>query len=42
MEDDMVNLASLGQLLGGLGLLLLGVGVLWFVTVHNEINQRKD
>ena len=38
----MGNLAELGQLLSGLGLLLLGVGVLWFVTVYNEINKKKE
>ena len=36
MEDDMENAALLGQLMGGLGLLLTGVGVLWFVSVYQE------
>jgi hypothetical protein len=38
----MENAALLGQLMGGLGLLLMGVGVLWFVTVYNEINKKKE
>ena len=41
MEDDMEQLALLGQFLDGVGLLLLGVGVLWFVTVYNEISEKK-
>ncbi len=27
---------------GGLGALLTGVGVLWFVTVYKEINEKKE
>jgi hypothetical protein len=42
MEDDMGNLAEFGQFLSGVGLLLLGVGVLWFVTVYSEINKKKE
>ena len=42
MEDDVGNLAELGQFLSGVGLLLLGVGVLWCVTVYNEINKKKE
>ena len=38
----MENAAELGQLMGGLGLLLMGVGVLWFVTVYNEIHKKKE
>ena len=36
----MENAALLGQLMGGLGLLLMGVGVLWFVTIYSEINKK--
>ena len=37
----MGNLAELGQFLSGVGLLLLGVGVLWFVTVYKEISEKE-
>ena len=42
MEDDMDTevVTALGHLLGGLGLLLVGVGLLWFVTVYSEINKK--
>ena len=38
MEDDTDTevVTALGYLMGGLGLLLTGVGVLWFVTVFKE------
>jgi hypothetical protein len=36
MEDHMEQLALFGQFLGGLGLFFTGVGVLWFVTIHQE------
>jgi hypothetical protein len=36
MEDDMENLVGIGQFLGGLGIFLLGVGVLQFVSVYRE------
>ena len=46
MEDDMENavLATsiLFNVLGGLGLFLTGVGVLWFVTVYKENTQGKE
>lgn len=32
----MANLVSLGQFLSGVGVLLLGLAALWFVTVYNE------
>jgi len=32
----METLALLGQFFVGVGLLLLGVGVLWFVSVYQE------
>ena len=38
-EDDMGNLAALGQFLSGVGVLLLGVGLLWFVSVYAEKNE---
>jgi hypothetical protein len=34
MEVDMENLELLGHFFGGLGLLFVGVGVLWFVSVY--------
>jgi hypothetical protein len=36
MEDDMEQVALIGQFLGGLGLFFTGVGVLWFVTLYKE------
>jgi hypothetical protein len=45
MEDDMEQavLATtlLFDLMGGLGLFFSGVGVLWFVTVYKENNEKK-
>jgi hypothetical protein len=35
-EGDMEALAMLGQFLVGVGLLLLGLAALWFVSVYNE------
>jgi hypothetical protein len=35
----MGNLAALGQFLSGVGVLLLGVGLLWFVSVYAEKNE---
>ena len=32
----MENVASLGTLLGGLGLLLLGCGLMWFVSLWSK------
>ncbi len=32
----MDNLANLGILLGGLGLLLLGCGLMWFISVWSK------
>lgn len=39
MEEDVEQLATLGQFLGGLGILLVGVGFLWFVSEYSE--KRK-
>jgi hypothetical protein len=36
---EMIEIAAL---LAGLGTLLVGVGVLWFVTVYKEINRNKE
>ncbi len=38
----MGDLAQFGQFLSGVGLLLLGGGVLWFVTVYSEINKKTE
>jgi hypothetical protein len=38
---DTEVVTALGYLMGGLGLLLSGVGVLWFVTVYKEINEKE-
>jgi len=34
MEDDMEMLVMLGQAAGGLGIFLLGIAALWFVSVY--------
>jgi hypothetical protein len=36
VEEDMGQLATFGQFLGGLGILFIGVGFLWFVSVYSE------
>jgi hypothetical protein len=36
MEQALLAVQLLFNLLGGLGLFFLGVGVLWFVTVYKE------
>jgi hypothetical protein len=36
MEDDMETLALLGQFFAGVGLLLLGIAAIWFVSVYSE------
>jgi hypothetical protein len=46
MEDDMEEIPR-GILimffaLEGLGPLLTGVGVLWFVTIYKEIHEKKE
>ena len=46
MEDDMDGpsefMALFFHLMGGLGLFFSGIGVLWFVTVYKEINEKKE
>ena len=37
----MEKLALLGQFLGGIGLLLLGTGVNWFVSIHEKSEKKK-
>ena len=37
----MENLASLGILLGGLGLLLIGCGIMWFISVWSKQKEGK-
>jgi hypothetical protein len=39
MEDDMGNLVMLGQAALGLGVFLMGVAALWFVSVYQEKNK---
>jgi hypothetical protein len=39
MEDEMGILALLGEFFVGLGLLLLGVAAIWFVSVYAEKNK---
>jgi hypothetical protein len=35
MEDDM-DILDVAQIMSGLGALLTGIGVLWFVTVYKD------
>ena len=37
----MENLASLGIFLGGLGVLLLGCGLMWFLTMYSEKGKQS-
>ena len=34
MEDDVEQLLMLGQFFNGLGVLLIGVGAVWFVSMY--------
>jgi len=36
LEDEMEILALLGQFFVGIGLLLLGIAAIWFVSVYND------
>jgi len=42
MEQALSAIQLLFFLMGGLGLFFTGVGVLWFVTVYKEINEKKE
>ena len=37
----METLSSLGILLGGLGVLLLGCGLMWFLVMYSEKNKPR-
>ena len=37
----MDNLANLGIFLAGVGILLLGCGLMWFITVYSENIKSK-
>lgn len=37
----MENLATLGIFFAGLGVLLFGLGICWFVSVYQNINTAK-
>lgn len=39
MEKALVAAQILGQILGGLGLFFLGVGMLWAVSVYKKKNK---
>ena len=41
MDGASVVMTIFFNLMGGLGLFFLGVGVLWFVSVYKEINTKK-
>jgi hypothetical protein len=36
MEDDMENAVMATQILANLGIFLLAIGVLWFVSVYDK------
>jgi hypothetical protein len=38
-EDDLANLVALGQAAAGLGVLLMGLAALWFVSVYQNKNK---
>jgi hypothetical protein len=42
MEDDMENALLATQILAHLGIFLLGAGVMWFVSVYKEINEKEE
>lgn len=35
----MDNLSSLGIFLGGIGVLLLGCGLMWWITIYDKIHK---
>jgi hypothetical protein len=39
MEDGMGALATLGQFLSGVGVLLIGCAAMWFVSVYSQKNE---
>jgi len=41
MEDAALAVSILFYVMGGLGLFFTGVGVLWFVTVYKEKNEKE-
>ena len=42
MENAMLATTILFNVMGGLGLFFIGVGVLWFVSAYKESNEKKD
>ena len=42
MENAAVAVSILFDVMAGLGLFFMGVGVLWFVTVYKEIYLKKE
>jgi hypothetical protein len=42
MENVVEATTILFNVMGGLGLFFSGVGVLWFVTVYKEENQKEE
>jgi hypothetical protein len=42
MEDAALAVSILFYVMGGLGLFFTGVGVLWFVTVYKEKNEKEQ
>jgi hypothetical protein len=41
MENAVLPTQLIFNLMGGLGLFFLGVGVLWFVSVYKDINKKE-
>jgi hypothetical protein len=42
MENAVLGTQILFNLMGGLGLFFLGIGVLWFVSVYKDMNQKES
>jgi hypothetical protein len=42
LEDAALAVSILFYVMGGLGLFFTGVGVLWFVTVYKEKNEKEQ
>ena len=42
MEDDMENVVMLAQASAYFAVFLFAVGFVWLVSVHKEINEKKE
>jgi hypothetical protein len=41
MDGALISTQVLFNLMAGLGLFFMGVGILWFVTVYRDINKKE-